>query len=144
MKSNLIRELNFLMGIDTEHDYLVIISFEDPILLELDELKASVIENNPELKINQELVKEAVKEQSQLIILKSKLLRQENDLVTFEDNFSRTQNRFERGLASSLDLREAQRPLFNARLGINDAKLDILKSEAKIRNLTGAYLVEGQ
>lgn len=230
LKNNLIKELNFLMGIAPETEYLVSVNFQDPPLLETSEIKAMVVENNPQLKISEtfisvsnnqlklsesakypqlnafadygfyrqendaqqlakletlgytaglslrflvfdgnrvnrgiqnakiaiensqtqsslledELVKEAVKEQSQLVILKSKLSRQENDLVTFEDNFSRTQNRFGRGLASSLDLREAQRSLFNARIGINDAKIDILKSKAKIRNLTGAYLVEGQ
>lgn len=226
LKDNLIKELNFLMGIEPENEYLVAVSFSDPSLLEIPELKAMVIENNPELKINSEfvtvsnnqlkvresvkypqlnafadygyfrqqndvqqlakletlgysaglslsftifdgkrvnqgirnakieiensqmqlsltedeLVKEAVKEQSQLIILKTKLVRQESDLVTFEDNFSRTQDRFDRGLASSLDLREAQRSLFNARIGINDTKLDILQSMNRIRNLTGDFV----
>jgi outer membrane protein TolC len=92
--------------------------------------------------LEDELIKEAVKEQSQLVILKAKLIRQENDLVTFNDNFTRTQDRFDRGLASSLDLREAQRSLLNARIGINDAKLDILKSQAKIKNLTGEVVVD--
>ncbi|MHA7128620.1 TolC family protein [Algoriphagus namhaensis] len=226
LKNNLSKELNFLMGIAPETEYLVSVNFQDPPLIEPSELKALVIENNPELKINEslvsvssnqlkltesakypqlnafadygyyrqendaqqlakletlgysaglslnfllydgsrvnrriknakisiensqtqaslvedELVKEVVKEQSQLVILKAKLIRQENDLVTFTDNFTRTQDRFERGLASSLDLREAQRSLLNAKIGINDAKLDILKSMAKIRNLTGSIL----
>jgi outer membrane protein TolC len=87
-----------------------------------------------------ELVKEAVKEQSQLVILKTKLDRQQNDLATFEDNFIRTQDRFEGGLASSLDLKEAQRSLLNARIGINDSKLDILQSMNRIRNLTGDFI----
>ncbi|MFT7363318.1 MAG: outer membrane protein, partial [Algoriphagus sp.] len=90
--------------------------------------------------VEDELVKEAVKEQSQLVILKTKLGRQQNDLATFEDNFTRTKDRFERGLASSLDLREAQRSLFNARIGINDTKLDILQSMNRIRNLTGDFV----
>ncbi len=226
LKNNLVKELNFLMGIDPETDYLVSVNFQDPPLLETSELKAMVLDENPQLKISDalisvsnnqlklsesakypqlnafadygyyrqqndaqqlakletlgytaglslnflifdgsrvnrgiknakiaiensetqaslvadELVKEAVKEQSQLLILKSKLVRQENDLATFTDNFTRTQDRFERGLASSLDLREAQRSLLNAKIGINDAKLDILKSVAKIRNLTGEIL----
>lgn len=226
LKNNLIKELNFLMGIEPENEYLVLVSFSDPSLLEIQELKAMVIENNPELKISSEfvtvsnnqlsvresvkypqlnaftdygyyrqqnevqqlarletlgysaglslsftifdgkrvnqvirnakievenaqtqrslaedeLVKEAVKEQSQLIILKTKLGRQEVDLFTFEDNFSRTQDRFERGLASSLDLREAQRSRFNAQIGIKDTKLDILQSMNRIRNLTGDFL----
>jgi outer membrane protein len=228
LKNNLIKELNFLMGIAPEEDYLVTVNFQDPPLLETSELKEMVVRNNPELKItdgyistamNQlkiiesskypqlnafadygyfrqendaqqlarletlgytaglslnlllfdgsrvknriknakieiensqtqaslsedELIKEAVKEQSQLLILKAKLIRQENDLVTFTDNFTRTQERFDRGLASSLDLREAQRSLLNAKIGINDAKLDILKSVAKLRNLMGSELEE--
>ncbi|WP_296705650.1 TolC family protein, partial [Algoriphagus sp.] len=218
LKNNLMKELNFLMGIEPETEYLVTYDFQDPPLMENSELKAMVIEQNPQLKINEslvsvsnnqlklsesakypqlnafadygyyrqendaqqlakletlgysagfslnflifdgarvnrgiknakiaienyqtqatlladELIKEAVKEQGQLLILKSKLIRQENDLVTFTDNFTRTQDRFDRGLASSLDLREAQRSLLNAKIGINDAKLDILKSQAKI------------
>ena len=226
LKDNLIKELNFLMGIAPETPYQVLVSFSDPSLLELQELKAMVIENNPKLKISSEfatvsnnqlkvresvkypqlnafadygyyrqqndvqqlakletlgysaglslnftifdgkrinqgirnakidlensqtqfsltedeLVKEAVKEQSQLIILKTKLSRQESDLVTYKDNFTRTQDRFDSGLASSLDLREAQRALFNARVGINDAKLDILQSVNRIRNLTGHFI----
>ncbi|MFN3997342.1 TolC family protein [Algoriphagus sp.] len=226
IKNNLIKELNFLMGIAPEEAYLVSVNFQDPPLIETSELKELVVRNNPELKItdgyisaamNQlkiaesakypqlnafadygyfrqendaqqlkkletlgytaglslnvllfdgsrvknkiknsrieiensqtqasltedELIKEAVKEQSQLLILKAKLIRQENDLATFNDNFSRTQERFERGLASSLDLREAQRSLLNAKIGITDAKLDILKSVAKLRNLMGSDL----
>lgn len=228
IKNNLIKELNFLMGIAPEEAYLVNVNFQDPPLLETSELKEMVIQNNPELKItdgyisasmNQlkiaesskypqlnafadygyfrqendaqqlarletlgytaglslnvllfdgsrvknkiknakieiensqtqaslsedKLIKDAIKEQSQLLILKSKLVRQENDLATFTDNFIRTQERFERGLASSLDLREAQRSLLNAKIGINDAKLDILKSVAKLRNLMGSDLEE--
>jgi outer membrane protein len=226
LKNNLIKELNFLMGIAPETSFMVAVVFVDPAMMEVQELKSKVIENNPSLKINSEfvvvssnqlkvsesikyptlnafadygyfrqqnqvqqlakletlghsaglslsftvfdgkrvnqgirnakievenaqtqlslvedeLVKEAVKEQSQLVILKTKLGRQQNDLATFEDNFNRTKDRFERGLASSLDLREAQRSLFNARIGINDTKLDILQSMNRIRNLTGDFV----
>jgi|GEM_PF-992785 outer membrane protein TolC len=226
LKNNLIKELNFLMGIAPETAYLVAVTFVHPAMMEVQELKAKVIENNPALKINSEflmvsnnqlkvresvkyptlnafadygyfrqdnqvqqlakletlgysaglslsftvfdgkrinqgirnakieienvqtqlslaedeLVKEAVKEQSQLVILKTKLDRQQNDLATFEDNFIRTQDRFEGGLASSLDLKEAQRSLLNARIGINDSKLDILQSMNRIRNLTGDFI----
>lgn len=228
LKNNLQKELNFLMGIEPETEYVVSVNFQDPQLMESSELKAMVIEQNPQLKINEllisvsnnqlklsesskypqlnafadygyfrqvndaqqlakletlgysaglslnfllfdgsrvnrsiqnakisvensrtqsllledELIKEVVKEQGQLVILKTKLMRQENDLVTFNDNFTRTQDRFDRGLASSLDLRESQRSLLNAKIGINDAKLDILKSVAKINNLTGNALEE--
>jgi outer membrane protein TolC len=90
--------------------------------------------------VEDQLIKDAVKEQSQMTLLFQKLKRQENDLGTFEDFFARTQERFERGLATSLELREAQRALLDARIRLVDSRLNLLESKARIASLTGETL----
>ena len=228
LKNNLIKELNFLLGIDAASDYRVSVNYQAQGPLDPTTLNAKVLANNAELKINKvlintadtqvrlsesgryprlnafadygyfrqendvqqlaelqtlgysvgltlsynifdgnrnkrsiqkariglersqtqeqlkqdELVKEAIKENSQLRLLRNQLTREEENLSTFQDNYSRTQQRFENGTATSLDLRDAQRALLNARIGINDAKLEIVKSSFRLKKLIGELVEE--
>ncbi|GAB5527318.1 MAG: TolC family protein [Roseivirga sp.] len=223
LKNNLMKELNFLMGVDAASDYRVTIVYDPQLPVDPATLSADIEENNAELKISKafintagtqlklsesgryprlsayasygyfrqendvqqlaeletvgysvglrlsynifdghrtkrntqkarislarsedqqslkkdELVKEAIKENSQLRLLQDQLGREQENLSTFEDNYRRTSERFENGTATSLDLRDAQRALLNARIGINDARLEIVKSSFRLRKLTG-------
>ena len=223
LKNNLIKELNFLLGVDAALDYQVSINYLAQDALDLATLTSRVLDNNPDLKINDalintsktqvrlsqtgrlprlnafanygyfrqendlqqlaelqtigysvglnlsynifdgnrtkrgiqkakialdrtqtqqelkqdELVKEAIKENSQLSLLQNQLTREEENISTFQDNYSRTQQRFENGNATSLDLRDAQRALLNARIGIEDIRLELIKSSLRLKKLTG-------
>lgn len=223
LKNNLVKELNFLLGIDAASDYQVSVDYQPQSPFSPATLTASVLANNAELKINKalintantqvrlsesgryprlnafanygyfrqendvqqlaelqtlgysvglslsynlfdghrtkrniqkakiglertqtqellkqdELVKEAIKENSQLQLLQNQLTREEENLSTFEDNYARTQQRFGNGSATSLDLRDAQLALLNARIGINDVRLEIVRSSFRLKKLTG-------
>lgn len=226
LKNNLMKELNFMLGVDPASDYKVAVAYTVQLPMDATTLSRKVLDNNAELKINHtlinvaetevrlsesgryprlnafanygyfrqendiqqlaelqtigytvglslnynifdgnrtkrkiqkaqigreryenekslkqdELVKEAIKENSQLRLLQDQLAREEQNLATFQDNYSRTQEGFENGTATSLDLRDAQRSLLNARLSINDAKLEIVKSSFRLKKLMGELI----
>ncbi len=226
LKNNLIKELNFMLGIDAASDYNVAVVYSPQLPLNPATISANVLAGNAELKINEtlvntadtqlrlsesgkypklnafanygyyrqendvqqlaelqtvgytvglslsynifdgnrtkrkvqkariglerfqtekslkqdELVKEAIKENSQLRLLQNQLIREEDNLSTFEDNFRRTQQAFQNGTATSLDLRDAQRALLNAKISINDAKLETVKSSFRLKKLTGELI----
>ena len=226
LKNNLMKELNFMLGVDPASDYKVAVAYTVQLPMDATTLSRKVLDNNAELKINHtlinvaetevrlsesgryprlnafanygyfrqendiqqlaelqtigytvglslnynifdgnrtkrkiqkaqigreryenekslkqdELVKEAIKENSQLRLLQDQLAREEQNLATFEDNYARTQEGFENGTATSLDLRDAQRSLLNARLSINDAKLEIVKSSLRLKKLMGELI----
>ena len=87
-----------------------------------------------------QLTAQAIKEQNNLAILQNQLEREEQNLDTFKESFSRTAERYYNGQASSLDLRDAQNALLNAQVTISDVKADILRSSLRLENIKGSFL----
>ncbi|MEO1050530.1 MAG: TolC family protein [Bacteroidota bacterium] len=225
-KNNLKRDLNFLIGLEAEKRYRVSVSYTPPAGLAIDELKAQVKTNNPDIqlgakgvelannqfrlsttrrlptvnafanygyfnqendlqqlaeiqtlgytvgfgvrynlfnggktsrniqsaKLNREIsefqndqtedrvLAEAVKELNNLTLLKDQLQREEENIETFRESYSRTEERFYNGKVASLDLRDAQNALLNAEITINNLKADIMKSSLRLEALKGSIL----
>ncbi|MEM1136165.1 MAG: TolC family protein [Bacteroidota bacterium] len=83
------------------------------------------------------LLAEAVKEQNKLILLQDQLTREEENIETFRESYSRTEERFYNGKSTSLDLRDVQNALLNAEVTINNLKADIMKSSLRLEALKG-------
>lgn len=73
---------------------------------------------------------------NQLFILKA----QEQNVLTTENNFNRTEERFKLGQITSLEFRQAQINLLNARTALNNAKFDAKLIELQILQLSGDIL----
>ena len=65
---------------------------------------------------------------------------QEKNVLTNEDNFNRSQEQFKLGQISSIEFRQAQINLLNARTNKNLAKYDAKFSELQVLQLTGQLL----
>jgi len=65
---------------------------------------------------------------------------QEKNVLTNEDNFKRTQEQFKLGQISSIEFRQAQINLLNARTNKNLAKYDAKFAELQVLQLTGQIL----
>lgn len=79
----------------------------------------------------------AIKERNRILLLQRQLQREEGNLLTFEDNFARTEDRFAVGEANLLDVRTAQLALLNAKLKITLLQAEISKSAALPENYPG-------
>ncbi len=91
-----------------------------------------------------QLIAQAIKEQNNLAILQNQLQREEQNLDTFRENFSRTEERYYNGQATSLDLRDAQNALLNAQITISDVKADVLRSHLRLENIKGGLFKKGR
>ncbi len=89
-----------------------------------------------------QLIAGAIKEQNNLSILQNQLEREQQNLDTFKESFTRTEERYFNGQATSLDLRDAQVALLNAQITISDVKADILRSSLRLESLKGVLLKE--
>ncbi|SDR70385.1 Outer membrane protein TolC [Gillisia sp. Hel1_33_143] len=65
---------------------------------------------------------------------------QEKNVITNEDNFNRSQEQFKLGQISSIEFRQAQTNLLNARTNKNLAKYDAKLAELQVLQLTGQLL----
>jgi len=74
--------------------------------------------------------------QNQLYILKA----QELNVLTAENNFERTQERFKIGQVSSVEFRQAQINLLNSKTAVNNAKYDAKLIEIQLLQLSGQLL----
>ncbi|PWG05630.1 TolC family protein [Polaribacter aquimarinus] len=74
--------------------------------------------------------------QNQLFILKA----QETNVLTTQNNFDRTQERFKLGQISSVEFRQAQINLINAKTALNNAKYDAKLIELQLLQLSGDIL----
>lgn len=74
--------------------------------------------------------------QNQLFILKA----QETNVLTTQNNFERTQERFKLGQISSVEFRQAQINLINAKTALNNAKFDAKLIELQLLQLSGDIL----
>ena len=73
---------------------------------------------------------------NQLFILKS----QEQNVVTSENNFQRTEERFKLGQIGSVEFRQAQINFINAKTALNNAKFDAKLIELQLLQLSGDIL----
>ncbi len=83
------------------------------------------------------VVADAVKEQNNLILLQDQLKREEENIGTFRESYTRTEERFYNGKVTSLDLRDAQTALLNAEIIISDLKAEIMKTSLRLEALKG-------
>lgn len=65
---------------------------------------------------------------------------QENNILTSENNFERTQEKFKIGQATSIEFRQAQLNLRNAELNRNQAKYDAKLAELTVLQISGDLL----
>ncbi|MEM6684355.1 MAG: TolC family protein [Bacteroidota bacterium] len=70
--------------------------------------------------------------------LKQQLVREETNLNTFEETFRRTEEQYYNGQATTLDLRETQTALLNAKIAITDLKLKLIATTIRLKSLTGS------
>ena len=73
---------------------------------------------------------------NQLFILKA----QETNVLTTQNNFDRTEERFKLGQISSVEFRQAQINLINAKTALNNAKFDAKLIELQLLQLSGDIL----
>ncbi len=73
---------------------------------------------------------------NQLFILKA----QETNVLTTQNNFDRTQERFKLGQITSVEFRQAQINLINAKTALNNAKFDAKLIELQLLQLSGDIL----
>ncbi len=74
--------------------------------------------------------------QNQLFILNS----QEKNVQTNQDNFNRTEERYKLGQVTSIEFRQAQINLINAKTAFNNAKFDAKLIEIQLLQLSGDIL----
>ncbi|MDO6596146.1 TolC family protein [Oceanihabitans sp. 2_MG-2023] len=65
---------------------------------------------------------------------------QENNIVTAQNNFDRSQEKFKIGQVNSIEFRQAQLNLLNAELSRNQAKYEAKLSELQVLQLSGELL----
>jgi outer membrane protein TolC len=65
---------------------------------------------------------------------------QENNIITSQNNFDRTQEKFKIGQATSIEFRQAQQNLRNSELSRNQAKYDAKLAELAVLQLSGELL----
>jgi len=80
----------------------------------------------------------AIKELNNLEMLQNQLTRENENIETFRQSYSRTEERFFTGKATSLDLKNAQLALLNAEVTINNLKADIMHTAFRIESLKGS------
>ena len=66
--------------------------------------------------------------------------REEENINTFRESYTRTEERNYNGKVSSLDLRDAQNALLNAEMTLNNLKADIMKSSIRLEALKGKLM----
>ena len=69
--------------------------------------------------------------------LNRQLVRREQDLKTYEETFARTRDRYFNGKLSSLDLREVQMALLQAKMEVDVTKVNIVQTTIRLNALTG-------
>ena len=90
-----------------------------------------------EEQLENRLLTDAVTQVNKITILEDQLQREEENLKTFEEAFTRTEERFKNGKATNLDIRDAQTALLNARINISELEADLMVAHMSLRNLMG-------
>ncbi|MEM6720670.1 MAG: TolC family protein [Bacteroidota bacterium] len=100
------------------------------IQLEREELRVKDVESQLNTQTNQTV--------QTIETLQQQLAREEANLTTFEETFRRTEERYYNGQATTLDLRETQTALLNAKIAITDIKLKLIATTIQLQSLTGS------
>ncbi len=87
--------------------------------------------------LEESVITEALKALNTLEILQAQLRRESANLGTFEEAFSRTQERYYAGKASSLDLRDAQIALLNVKIQISEIEINLINTNIRLKALRG-------
>ncbi len=95
------------------------------------------IENTNRKALEENLISQAHKERSSLILLQAQIDRAERNLETFEAAQMKAQDLFSTGKVSLLEVRDAQLARLNALLRIDQLKTDQLKSILQLKKLRG-------
>ena len=90
-----------------------------------------------ELQLSDRLITNAITEINRMEILKNQLAREEDNLNTFQDAFSRTEAQFNNGKATNLDVRDAQTALLNAQIVIAELQASIMQTDIALQTLQG-------
>ena len=80
---------------------------------------------------------QVAQEWNTLQTLNRQLVRREQDLKTYEETFARTRDRYFNGKLSSLDLREVQMALLQAKMEVDVTKVNIVQTTIRLNALTG-------
>ena len=83
------------------------------------------------------LVTDAVTQVNRITILEDQLGRERLNLGTFQEAFTRTEERFKNGRATNLDVRDAQTALLNAQISVAELQADLMIAHISLRNLIG-------
>jgi outer membrane protein TolC len=83
------------------------------------------------------LYNQVLKTHSSILLLQAQLQRAEQNLTTFEEAYAKTQDLFSAGKTNNLALRDAQIARLNALLRIDDLKVELLKADLQLKQLTG-------
>lgn len=95
------------------------------------------VENSRRALLEESLYNQALKARSSLLLLQSQLAREQQNLQTFEEAYTKTQDLFLAGKANNLALRDAQLARLNVLLRIDQLKVDIFKSNLRLEQLMG-------
>lgn len=87
--------------------------------------------------LSDRLITEAITELNRISILKDQLKREEENLTSFQEAYTRTEERFKNGNATNLVLRDAQTALFNAQITIAELQIDLIRSNITLSTLRG-------
>ena len=90
-----------------------------------------------ETQLADRLITDAITEVNRIEILKSQLLREKENLRTFQEAYDRPEARFKNGTVTNLDLRDAQTALLNAEIVIAELQADLMQSYITIDTLKG-------
>lgn len=93
-----------------------------------------------ELKVQdteEQIVTSTLQELNSLMILEKQLVREIENLATFEETFSRTEERYYNGQATNLELRDTQTALLNAKITVNDIQLQLVERAIRLKSLKG-------
>ena len=89
---------------------------------------------------SERVLAEALKEHHNLVVLMDQLQRENQNINTFREGYTRTEERFFNGKASSIDLRDAQNALLNAEIILGNLQADIMKSSLRLEALKGTIV----
>ncbi len=90
-----------------------------------------------EAQLSDRLITDAITEVQRLEILNEQLEREQKNLITFQEAYTRTEERFKNGKANNLDLRDAQTALLNAQIVIAELQADIMQADIVLNVLRG-------
>ncbi|MBP2831088.1 TolC family protein [Aquimarina sp. U1-2] len=100
------------------------------------ELQKESIEIEKE-QLQSRLLTDAVTEVNRIQILETQLERERVNLITFQEAFTRTEERFKNGKATNLDIRDAQTALLDAEIIIAELQADIMNAYLRLDRLKG-------